>query len=154
MPWRPTPRVVDQASVLHNVQGVSQAAPPLDRIEPAAEGSSPRDATQLPLTVVRWLLIGALTLGAWAGAATMAVSAAHEWADLQTVWAWIAGVAATLPVAVGMLTAIDRLIEAPAPPKTSGGVGGARRAVVSPGDPVGWPMLGVAPLLRHESRQA
>ncbi|WP_131103457.1 hypothetical protein [Ornithinimicrobium sufpigmenti] len=92
----------------------------LDRIEPAAEAPPPRDATQLPLTVVRWLLIGALTLAAWAGAATMAVSAAHEWTDLHTVWAWIAGVAATLPVAVGMFTAIDRLIEAPARPKTSG----------------------------------
>jgi polyferredoxin len=93
----------------------------LDRIEPAAEGGPPpRDTTQLPLAVVRWLLIGALTLTAWAGAATMAVSAAHEWTDLHPVWVWIAGVAATLPVAVGTFTAIDRLVEAPARPKTSG----------------------------------
>lgn len=86
----------------------------LDRIDPPAESTPPREPTQLPLVAMRWLLISATTLMVWVGAAAMAVSAAHGLTDLNTGWAWLVGVSATLPVALSVFPTLDRLIETPA----------------------------------------
>lgn len=87
----------------------------LDRIDPAAEAPAVTRETQLPIGAMRWLTIGVLTLAAWAGAATMAVAAAHEWTDLPILGAWVASAAATFGVPLAVFRELDRLIEAPGP---------------------------------------
>lgn len=57
----------------------------------------------------------AVTLAAWAGAATMAVAAAHEWTDLPILGVWVASAAATFGVPLAVFRELDRLIEAPGP---------------------------------------
>lgn len=73
----------------------------------------PVEPMQLSLATLRRLLIIAVSVAVWAGAAAMAVGAASELLNLSAKWTWLGGVAATLPVALSTSITLDRLIQAP-----------------------------------------
>lgn len=84
----------------------------------AGSGDEPSSRTEtgpIPLAALRWILITALALAAWAGAAATARSAALEFTDFDSTLAWLTSAAATFPVALSVMSACDRLFEGTRP---------------------------------------
>lgn len=80
---------------------------------PEDESSMQSGTGPIRLAAIRWILITALALATWAGAAAMARSAANEFTHFDPTMTWLISMAATLPVALGVMSTCDRLFEAP-----------------------------------------